>query len=332
MEVEKFQALVIDKNQEGFHIGLKQMALDNLPEGEVLIRVQYSSLNYKDGLACTPNGGIVRSYPHVPGVDLAGVVITSTDVRFEPGQQVIVTGFGLGVSHFGGFSQVARVPAKWVVPLPAGLQPQEAMLIGTAGLTAAISIELLEHNGLSPEQGSVLVSGATGGVGSFAVAMLAARGYKVVAATGKASEHAYLHALGAREIIGREQLNPEVRKPLEKQQWAAAIDPVGGSSLAFILASLQAGGAAAVSGLTGGVDVPTTVHPFILRGVHLLGVDSVNYPIDRRSSLWEQIARDLKQQGHLEHIARLTIPLREVAHYAEEIRQGRIRGRVVIEV
>ncbi|SFL43260.1 putative quinone oxidoreductase, YhdH/YhfP family [Paenibacillus sp. 1_12] len=332
MNTNSFDALVVDKQGDQFKVGLQKMKLEELSQGEVVIRVHYSSLNYKDGLACIPNGGVVRSYLHIPGIDLAGTVVSSMDSRFSIDQKVIVTGFGLGVSHSGGFSTIARVPADWIVPLPPALELDEAMVIGTAGLTAALSIERLEHNGLNPQSGAVLVTGATGGVGSFAVALLAARGYRVAASTGKSEEHDYLRMLGAHEIISREALNPSSRRPLEKQAWAAAVDPVGGSSLAYILASLQYGGSVAVSGLTGGGDLPTTVHPFILRGANLLGIDSVHYPIERRYPLWEQIADDLKFNGNLKRIGSRRIRLSEIPTYVENILDGRIRGRVVIEM
>lgn len=328
---ETFEALWVQKAEDRLAIGLRELRVEELPAGEVLIRVHYSGLNYKDALACRLNGGVVRSYPHIPGIDLAGEVCASADARFQPGQQVLVTGFGLGVSHFGGYSAVARVPADWVVPLPEGLTPREAMAIGTAGLTAAISIERMEHNGLHSGQGPVLVTGATGGVGSIAVALLAAKGYEVVASTGKAAEHDYLRALGAHSIVGRLSADAAAPpKPLEKQQWAGAVDPVGGSALGFLLASIRYGGSVAVSGLTGGGAVPTTVHPFILRGVNLLGIDSVQYPIHRRSALWERMAADLLPAGKLELIGSRTIGLQEVPEAAEEVLAGRIRGRVVV--
>jgi putative YhdH/YhfP family quinone oxidoreductase len=329
---------MVNKENNQFHIGVQELPVDELPAGEVLIRVLYSGLNYKDALACRPDGGIARSYPHIPGIDLGGEVVTSVDTRFRTGQRVIVTGFGLGVSHFGGFSAMARVPADWVVPLPEGLEPRDAMAIGTAGLTAAISIERMEHNGLHPGLGPVLVTGATGGVGSLAVALLAAKGYEVSASTGKAEEHEYLRALGARDIVGRLGTAATADgaaapvKPLEKQQWAGAIDPVGGSGLAFLLASIRYGGSVAVSGLTGGGAVPTTVHPFILRGVNLLGIDSVQYPIERRSALWERMAADLQAAGQLERIGSRTIRLHEVPQAAEELLAGRVRGRMVVEL
>lgn len=330
----EFRALVADKDKESglFQIGVKELKEADLPEGEVLIRVQYSSLNYKDALACQPQSSVVRQYPHVPGIDLAGTVLSSRAPQFQPGQAVVVTGFGLGISHFGGYSQLARVPADWVVPLPPGLDPAEAMAVGTAGLTAAMSVDALERHGLAPGQGPVLVTGATGGVGSFAVALLAARGYRVAAATGKAAEQGYLRELGAQEVLTRSDLQRDAVRPLEKQAWAAAVDPVGGPSLAFILASIQYGGAVAVSGLTGGGDIPTTVHPFILRGVSLLGIDSVYYPPERRYALWERLASDLKPAGHLERIGAARIRLEQVPEAAEAILQGRMKGRTIVEL
>ncbi|TDF93746.1 zinc-binding dehydrogenase [Paenibacillus piri] len=302
--MKPFEALMVDQEDGRFTIGVRELEEKELPaEGEVLIRVLYSGLNYKDGLACRPNGGIVRSYPHIPG-----------------------------------YSSLARVPADWVVPLPPELEPREAMAIGTAGLTAAISIERMEHNGLHPRLGPVLVTGATGGVGSCAVALLAARGYDVAASTGKAAEHDYLRALGARTVVGRlgaaaaEGGTAAAVRPLEKQQWAGAVDPVGGSGLAFVLASIRYGGSVAVSGLTGGGAIPTTVHPFILRGVNLLGIDSVQYPIERRRALWERMAADLKPAGLLEWIGSRTIRLQDVPQAAEELLAGQVRGRIVVEL
>ncbi|WP_425436320.1 acryloyl-CoA reductase [Paenibacillus rigui] len=329
-----FRALVAEQGAAGerFQLTVKEMNAQDLPEGEVLIRVQYSSLNYKDALAVQPQSRIVQRYPHIPGIDLAGTVISSEAPQFQPGQAVIVTGFGLGVSHFGGYSQWARVPADWVVPLPPELSPAEAMAVGTAGLTAAMSIDALERHGLEPSQGPVLVTGATGGVGSFAVALLAARGYRVAASTGKAAEQSYLRELGAQEVLSRSELQREAVRPLEKQAWAAAVDPVGGRSLAFILASIQYGGAVAVSGLTGGGDIPTTVHPFILRGVSLLGIDSVYFPLERRYALWERLAKDLKPTGHLDRIGSRRISLEQVPEAVESILSGQLKGRIIVEV
>ncbi|MDF2723190.1 MAG: quinone oxidoreductase, YhdH/YhfP family [Paenibacillus sp.] len=332
-KMESFRALVAAQDESnGFQLQVRELVPEELPEAEeeVVIRVRASSLNYKDALACTPGNAIVARYPHIPGIDLAGTVLHSASPRFTAGQDVVVTGFGLGVSRYGGYSQLARVPAKWVVPLPPGLTPLDAMRIGTAGITAAMSIDALERHGLSPDQGDVLVTGATGGVGSFAVALLKARGYRVAASTGKAAEESYLRELGADIVLARADLQRDSVRPLEKQAWSAAVDPVGGPSLAFILASIRYGGAVAVSGLTGGGGIPTTVHPFILRGVSLLGIDSVQYPLERRYGLWRQIAEHLQQAGLLERIGSRTIRLEDVPQAVEALLAGKIKGRVVV--
>src|SRR5699024_6038414 len=261
LHMDHFRALVVDKDESEFTVNLSDLTIDDLPEGDVLIKVAYSSINYKDGLAAIPDGKIVSDYPFVPGIDLAGTVVSSTDSRFKEGDDVIATSYEIGVSHYGGYSEYARIPADWIVPLPEGLTLKEAMTYGTAGFTAALSIHQLEHNGLTPEDGQVLVTGATGGVGSSAVAMLKKRGYDVVASTGKKREHDYLRKLGASEIISREDLQPEKIRPLDKQRWAGAVDPVGGKTLAYILSTTKYRGSVAVTGLTGGPKVPTTVFP-----------------------------------------------------------------------
>ncbi|AKG34428.1 acrylyl-CoA reductase family protein [Paenibacillus durus] len=327
-----FQALFVD-NTEPFSVGVKPLSLDDLPAGEVVIKVAYSSVNYKDGLASIPNGNIVKSYPFVPGIDLSGVVESSEDERFVKGQPVLVTGYGLGVSHFGGYSEYARVPADWVVPLPDGLSLREAMIYGTAGFTAAMSIQALEDNGASPDQGKVLVTGASGGVGGAALAMLAGRGYQVVAGTGRTSESEYLKRLGAAEVISREEIyDPEAKqRPLDKQLWQAAVDPVGGNQLATILSKIEYRGSVAVSGLTGGTKVPATVLPFILRGVNLLGIDSVFCPADLRLKVWERMAGDLKP-ANLEALVDREITLDELPQALADILKSNTRGRVLVKV
>jgi acrylyl-CoA reductase (NADPH) len=329
MVPEQFRAFVVNKTEEAFTREVRELKLADLPAGDVTIRVHASSVNYKDGLASTPNGRIVRSYPFVPGIDLAGTVAESSDPRFREGDAVLVTGYDMGVAHFGGYSEYARVPADWVVPLPEGLSMQEAMAIGTAGFTAALSVQRLEQNGLRPERGPVLVTGATGGVGSHAVAMLAGLGYDVVASTGKAEEHGYLRELGAKEILSREELVDPSGKPLQKERWAAAVDPVGGKTLAYVLSTTRYGGSVAVSGLTGGSDLPTTVLPFILRGVNLLGIDSVNCPMDVRLGLWKRLATDLKPQGLTESIAE-EITLDQLPDTLDAILKGQLRGRKIV--
>lgn len=329
--MNSFRALVVNKTEAGFTAQVEETALATLPAGEVVIRVAYSSINYKDGLACTPNGKIVQSYPFVPGIDLAGTVVSSADARFREQDQVLVTGYDLGVSHDGGFSEYARVPADWVVPLPTGLSVRDAMILGTAGFTAALSIQALEDHGVNPERGPILVTGATGGVGSLAVAMLARRGYHVVASTGKEAEHAYLTELGAKEIVSRQDVSPEKVRPLEKQRWAGVIDPVGGNTLAYALSSTQYGGAVAVSGLTAGTQLTTTVLPFILRGVQLLGIDSVYCPMGKRERLWERVAREWKPDS-LERLVHREIGLAEIPTVAGDILAGRIRGRTLVKL
>ncbi len=327
-----FRALVVDRNEQGnVDVSIRERQFDDLPEGDVTIRVDYSSVNYKDGLATIPDGNIVKTYPFIPGIDLAGTVTESRDAQFKEGDRVLVTGYELGVSHFGGYSEYARVPANWIVPLPAGLTLKEAMVIGTAGFTAALSIKRLQDNGVTPERGKVLVTGATGGVGSMAVAMLAKQGYSVVASTGKKSEHEYLRQLGAEEILSREDVKDESGKPLQKQLWAGAVDPVGGDTLAYLLATTRYGGSVAVSGLTGGVKLSTTVFPFILRGVNLLGIDSVYCPMEERRKLWDRLASDWKPDQLLHKIA-AEVTLDQLPHTLSEILKGNVRGRTVVNL
>jgi acrylyl-CoA reductase (NADPH) len=327
---DDFKALVVDKSETDFSIGVKKVSFQDLPAGEVLIKVAFSSVNYKDGLASLPDGKIVRSFPFIPGIDLAGVVVSSEDPRYSEGDQVIATSYDIGVSHYGGYSEYARIPADWIVPLPENLSLKEAMIYGTAGLTAALSVQRLEENGLTPGKGKVLVSGATGGVGSIALAILAKRGYDVVASTGKSSEHDYLHKLGAKEVVSREEVYNGKVKALDKQLWAAAVDPVGGESLAAILSKIHYKGSVAVSGLTGGGNVPTTVFPFILRGINLLGIDSVYCPMEVRKPLWERMAADFKPEV-LESISK-EISLEELPQNLPIILQGQARGRFIVKI
>ncbi|MGG4033135.1 acryloyl-CoA reductase [Paenibacillus cisolokensis] len=326
-----FQALVVSRENGRFGLDVQDLTIEDLPEGEVTIRVAYSSVNYKDGLASIPDGQVVKTYPIVPGIDLAGTVASSRDPRFKEGDEVLVTGYGLGVSHHGGFSQYARVPAEWVVPLPEGLTLKEAMAYGTAGFTAALSVHRLEEHGVAPDKGPVLVTGATGGVGSMAVAMLARKGYEIAASTGKDAEHDFLRRLGAGTVIHRSELLPENIRPLGKQLWAGAVDPVGGRSLAYILSAIRYGGSVAVSGLTGGSELPTTVLPFILRGVNLLGIDSVYCPMDLRLRLWQRMATDLKPNFKLDDICS-EISLAELPGALSDILKGRQRGRTIVKL
>lgn len=326
-----FKALVIEKENEGLNLEIKEIKTSFLPDDNVLIKVKYSGVNYKDGLAAHPDGKIVDQYPFIPGIDLAGEVVLSKDERFKKGDAVIVTSYELGVSHFGGYSEYASVPPEWIVPLPSGLSLRESMIMGTAGFTAALSIQRLEENGLKPEQGSVLVTGATGGVGSIAIALLKKKGYHVVASTGKSSEEAYLHQLGADEVIDREAVYNGTLKNLSKQKWAGAIDPVGGEPLASLLSQIKYRGSVAVSGLTAGVKVPTTVFPFILRGVSLLGIDSVYCPMEERQNVWERLAMDLKPDRLNEFIFK-EVTLEALPELLPSILKGQHHGRILVNI
>ncbi|WP_238649628.1 acryloyl-CoA reductase [Paenibacillus piscarius] len=325
-----FQALVVN-NTEPFSVEIKPLSLEELPAGEVLIKVAYSSVNYKDGLASIPNGNIVRTYPFIPGIDLSGTVVSSADSRFKEGQPVIATSYGIGVSHFGGFSEYARIPADWIVPLPEGLTLREAMIYGTAGFTAALSVQVLEAQGMAPDKGKVLVTGATGGVGGAATAILSKLSYTVTASTGRTEEAGYLQALGASEVISREEAGGSNGKPLDKQLWQAAVDSVGGAPLAAVLSRITYGGAVAASGLTAGTAVPTTVLPFILRGVSLLGIDSVSCPMDKRAPLWQRMAGDMKPAA-LDLLVDREIMLDALPAALEDILRSNTRGRVLVRL
>ncbi|MDM5333945.1 acryloyl-CoA reductase [Ureibacillus composti] len=328
--VENFKALVVDHNEE-FTVEVKNLSLKDLPDGEVLIKVAYSSINYKDSLAAIPNGNIVKDYPFVPGIDLAGIVISSKDPRFKEGDEVIATSYEIGVSHFGGFSEYARIPADWIVPLPKGLTLKEAMVIGTAGFTAALSVQRLEENNVSKEKGKVLVTGATGGVGSFAVSILSTLGYQVEASTGKESEQEYLQKLGATSIVSRDEVYDGKIRALGKQKWVAAVDPVGGEPLAALLSQIQYGGSVAVSGLTAGTKLPTTVFPFILRGVNLLGIDSVYCPMETRLKVWSRLATDFKP-ANLEELIQQEVTLEQLPEFLPTLLKGQARGRILVKL
>jgi acrylyl-CoA reductase (NADPH) len=330
---EQFRALVADRDGDDVRRSLRDLSPADLPEGEVTVRVGWSSVNYKDALAVSPKGRVAQAYPLVPGIDLAGEVIASDAGDAQSGAQVIVHGYDLGVAHHGGFAEVARVPADWVVPLPDGLSARDAMALGTAGYTAALSVVRLEEHGLSADdaRGPVLVLGASGGVGSTAVGILAARGYEVHAATGKADEADFLRSLGAAEILSREETSAEPERPMERQRWAAVVDPVGGAATAYALRTTRYGGAVAVSGLTGGTDLDTTVFPFILRAVSLLGIDSVATPMDVRRSVWERLAGDLRPRGLEDQITR-EVSLDDVDPLLDEVLAGKARGRTVVRV
>jgi NADPH2:quinone reductase len=307
-----------------------QLTLDDLKPGAVVFKNAFSSVNYKDALAATGTGGrIIRGYPLVGGIDAAGVVDSSSDARFKPGDEVICTSYDFGVAHDGGFSEYCRVPAEWVVPLPRGLSLQEAMILGTAGYTAGLAVELLELNGLAPGNGKVLVNGATGGVASLAIDMLAGKGYEVTALTGKDSEHAFLQKLGAKEILLRHSLEMGTR-PLEKSLWAAAFDSVGGDQLSWLTRSMHQNGVIASFGNAGGIELKTNVLPFILRGVRLIGVDSAATPMPLRQKVWQRLASDLKPR-HLADIAN-PVALDDLGAYFPKMLRGEIRGRALVRI
>jgi len=333
MQHEQFKALVLDQDDGDVHASIKELSPDALPAGDVTVAVAYSSLNYKDGLAVTGQGKIVRAYPMVPGIDLAGTVAESRSPDYKPGDEVVLTGWGVGERHWGGYAELARVKSEWLVPLPAGLSLRQAMGLGTAGFTAMLAVLALEENGLRPGTAGerpVIVTGAAGGVGSVAVALLARLGYTVAASTGRPDLHDYLKGLGANQLVERATLAAPSSRPLESEHWASAIDTVGSATLASLLRTTAYGGSVAACGLAGGSDLPTTVLPFILRGVNLLGIDSVLCPPERRRAAWERLARDLPA-GALERITQVA-PLADVPRLAGEILQGRVRGRVVVDV
>jgi acrylyl-CoA reductase (NADPH) len=327
---DMFRAFVVERAGDRVERGIRQFAAADLSAGDVEIRVLWSSVNYKDGLASIPTGKVARISPLIPGIDMAGEVIRSRVGSVRRGDQVIVHGYELGMSHHGGFAEYARVPAGWVVPLPAGLSLREAMAIGTAGYTAAMSVAALEDRGLTPTAGPVLVTGASGGVGGTALAILADRGYEVWAATGKEEEHARLLALGAAGFISREECTADSPKPLESERWAGAVDAVGGATLPYVLRTLRRRATVAASGNAGGAELRTTVLPFILRGIALLGMDSAATPIEERRRIWERLATDLRPRALAEHATEVTLEKIEPA--LDAILAGEARGRWIVRV
>lgn len=325
-----FKALLIEEHDGTVGSAFAQLDESTLDAGEVTIRVAYSSINYKDALAATGAGKIIRRFPCVGGIDLSGTVMASADPRFNVGDAVIATSFDIGVAHHGGYAEIARVPADWVVPLPSGLSLFDAMALGTAGFTAALGVVRMEENGLRPDRGPVIVTGATGGVGSLAVDMLAATGYHVVALTGKESEADYLRGLGAAEIMLRQTLDLEKIRPLDRARWAGAVDNLGGEVLAWVASSMQQGGTIASIGLAASMSLNTTVAPFILRGVSLLGIDSGYIGEPYRRGVWQRLAGDLRPP-HLASMARC-IGLDDLPAAFDEFVAGRAKGRVVVEV
>ncbi len=326
-----FRAMVIEKAEDGsVSAGVQHLEVDRLPEGEVTVDVEYSTLNYKDGLCFLPSGGgLVKSWPHVPGIDFAGTVSDSTDDRYKPGDKVILTGWHVGERRWGGYAEKARVKADWLVPLPEGLTTRTAMAVGTAGFTAMLAIMALEDHGLTPAGGEVLVTGAAGGVGSVAVAVLAKLGYQVAAVTGRAETEGYLRDLGATRIVPREEIAEVVKRPLEAETWAGCIDAVGGEMLARVLGQLKYQGSVAAVGNAGGVAVPASVIPFLLRGVNILGIDSVRRPYDDRVCAWGRIVRDLPMDK-LEEMIR-PARLEDMPDLGAAILKGQVQGRVVVD-
>lgn len=326
------RALVMEQGADGLASArIKDVDEGLMPAGEVTVRVEYSTLNYKDGLCLSPKGGgLVRNYPHVPGIDFAGTVEASEDARYAPGDKVVLTGWRVGEVQWGGYAEKARVKADWLVPLPDGITPRQAMAVGTAGFTAMLAILALEDHGLTPDSGPVLVTGAAGGVGSVATAILANLGYEVAGVTGRPEQADYLKSLGASQIVARADLNETVKRPLETETWAGCIDAVGGEMLARVLGQLKYGGSVAAIGLAGGASLPASVIPFLLRGVNLLGIDSVMQPFDNRQRAWARVATDLP----MDKLEAMIVPatLEDLPQLGADILKGQVKGRVVVSI
>ncbi len=327
--MESFRAIVVDKDEQGYRARFKDLTESDLGEGDVTVRVERSTVNYKDGLAITGKAPVVRRFPLIPGIDFAGTVTRSEHPDFKPGDKVVLNGWGIGETHNGAYAGIARVRGDWLIPLPQGLSADDAMAIGTAGYTAMLAVMALERHGISPDRGPVVVTGAAGGVGSIAISLLAKLGYAVVASTGRTSESDYLKGLGAAEIIERAELAGPA-KPLARERWAGGIDAVGSHTLANLLSMTRYGGAVAACGLAGGMDLPASVAPFILRAVSLLGIDSVMAPKPLRLEAWSRLARDLDK----DKLAAMTavVGFDRVPDIARDILDGKIRGRVVVEI
>ena len=328
---EQFKAFFVEQpEKKQFTRSIVTRSLDDLPEGDLVIRVAWSSLNYKDALSATGHPGVTRNFPHTPGIDAAGSVVSDASGRFQPGEQVLVTGFDLGVETDGGFGQLIRIPAEWAVPLPDGLSLRESMIIGTAGFTAALSVWKMTKNGVKPEDGNILVTGATGGVGSVTTAILAKAGYRVVGSTLKGSEKAFLEDLGASEIISADEVLVGADRPMMKERWAGVIDCVGGDTLAAAIKSTQYGGTVTCCGLVGSTELNLNVFPFILRGVSLLGIDSVQCPMEPRHKVWEKLASDWKVP-QLEELA-TECSLDDLDERISRILNGQLRGRTIVNL
>lgn len=324
-----FNALVVEKEGDEKPVAsVQQITLDQLPEGDVTVAVEYSTVNYKDGLCIGPGGGLVRNYPHVPGIDFAGTVEASDDDRYKPGDKVVLTGWRVGEVHWGGYAQKARVKADWLVPLPDGLTTKQAMAVGTAGFTAMLAVMALEAHGI--KDGPVLVTGAAGGVGSVATAILANLGHEVAAVTGRPEAADYLKSLGATQIVAREDINETTKRPLEAETWGGCVDAVGGDMLARVLGQMKYGASVSAVGLAGGAGLPATVIPFLLRGVNLLGIDSVMQPFENRQKAWARIAKDLPMDKLEAMIEPAT--LADLPQLGKNILKGQVRGRVVVDV
>lgn len=328
--MKSFQALFIEKEEQDTSLHFRDTTIDELPENDVTIEVHYSSINYKDGLAVLPDGKIVSEYPFIPGIDASGVVVESKSDRFQVGDEVIVTSYDFGVSYFGGYSEFIRVPAEWVVPLPAGLSLKEAMILGTAGFTAALSVDALEFSGVTPTDGKIAVSGATGGVGSLSSAILSKRNYQVVASSNKADAAEFLQKFGVSEVVTREAFQPEKIRALDKQLFAGAIDCVGGKPLAYLLTAVQYGGAVTTCGMSAGGKLDTTVFPFILRGIQLFGIDSVLCPMPKRERIWNRLATDYKLVN-LDELA-TEIPFSELPTALHQVMNGGVTGRYLVKI
>lgn len=327
-----FKALMMEQDEDGLaYAQIQEVGEDRLPEGNVTVRVAYSTLNYKDGMCLSPKGGgLVRSYPHVPGIDFAGTVEQCSSPEFKPGDPVVLTGWRVGEVHWGGYAQLARIKSEWLVPLPKAISPRQAMAIGTAGFTAMLAVMALEDHGLTPDKGPVLVTGASGGVGSVATAILANLGYEVAAVTGRTESADYLMSLGASRIVPREEINETTKRPLERETWAGCVDAVGGAMLARVLGQMQYGASVAAVGLAGGAELPASVIPFLLRGVSLLGIDSVMQPRENRLRCWDRLARDLPMNKLEAMIHSAT--LEDLPELGRAILKGGVKGRVVVDV
>lgn len=326
-----FNALLVDKDDNGkTHASIQSIDESRLPEADVTVDVEYSTVNYKDGLCVGPGGGLVRNYPHIPGIDLAGKVASSNSPDYKPGDNVVLTGWRVGEAWWGGYSQKARVKSEWLVPLPDGITTRQAMAVGTAGFTAMLAIMALQDQGLKTDQGPVLVTGGAGGVGSVAIAILHNLGFEVAAVTGRPELTGYLKDLGANSIVAREDINQTVKRPLESETWAGCVDAVGGEMLARVLGQLKYGASAASVGLAGGAQLPATVVPFLLRGVNILGIDSVHQPYESRVRAWNQLTGSLP----MDKLENMIVPatLAELPELGKQILKGQIRGRVVVDV